>query len=336
VLEAEPMNALPNVSLWRMPWPAPLGACAATLGDRVLRLQDEPGAILKALYRFDQLEAGTHNRACHLWQTAPYAPLEFNGADGVARVRHDALTLTLYSRQWALALAVLAPVAGIAPRSLLFFDRHGILLHQLHVPDGTAGMAFEELVCAMLHPDQRQLPLPQAPIGDVEVAHLDLPSLEQSWSVLREPQEFDALLRRYGVRRLRAYRQVRDKFARAVSLDSVPALLALAAARQTPVRMCCGNRGSMQSFEGPVSLPVWQGGSLCIRQPGVRFSLNMREVASVWRVRKPAADSIVTSIELFDGEDQRVLTLSGASGYGRLELPSWRALLADSLLPPEA
>src|SRR5690606_38446511 len=103
------MNALPNVSLWRMPWPAPLGACAATLGDRVLRLQDEPGAILKALYRFDLLEAGTHNRACNLWQSAPYAPLEFNGTDGVARVRRDALTLMLYSRQWALALAVLAP-----------------------------------------------------------------------------------------------------------------------------------------------------------------------------------------------------------------------------------
>lgn len=330
------MTAVPGMtSLCATVWPAPLGACLATLGDRVLRLQDEPARLFRALRRFGQLEAGTANRACSLWQTTAHGDLEYAAVCGVARLRRGPVTLECFPRQWAAVLAVLAPVAGIAPRSLLCFDAHGALRHQWHVPAGSAGLAFEELVCALLHPDQRDLPRPRPLVAPVEAAHVDLAALEQGWSVLREPADFAGLLRRHGLRRLRAYRLVRDKFARPVSLDSVPALLSLGAARQTPLSLRCGNRGAVQRFEGALPLPAWQGDTLCVRQGGLRFSLSMRDVASVWRVRKPSVDGVVTTIELFDGQDERVLTISGARGYGRMELPSWRALLADSLLPPE-
>lgn len=330
------MNTLSRIdALQSSPWPAPLGACLSALGDRVLRLQDEPAALLKRLYRLGDLEAGTCNRACLLCQTTSYQRLAYSSGCGVGRLRHGAVTMDVFPRQWALALAVVAPVAGVRAGTLLFFDVHGALQYQLQVPGDRGRHAFEELVCAMLHPEQTLLPRPQPAPVPQDTGRVNLAALEQGWSVLREPQDFTALLRRHGVRRLRAYRLVRDKFARPVSLDSVPALLTLGALRQAPLSLRCGNKGCVQRFEGVLPLPVWQGARLSLCRAGMRFNLSLREVASVWRVRKPSAEGVITTIELFDAAGERVLTISSGRSRGRLELPSWRALLADALLPPE-
>lgn len=330
------MNTVSRIdALQSSQWPAPLGTCLSQLGDRVLRLQDEPTALLKSLYRFGSLEAGTCNRACVLRQTTSYQRLAYSSHCGVGRLRQGAVTMEVFPRQWALALAVLAPVGDIGAGTLLFFDAHGALQCQLHVPGGRGRHAFEELVCAMLHPDQTLLPRPHPAPTPLDAGRVNLAALEQGWSVLREPQDFAALLRRHGLRRLRAYRLVRDKFARPVSLDSVSALLTLGALRQTPLSLRCGNKGCVQRFEGVLPLPVWQGDRLSLCRAGMRFSLAMHEVASVWRVRKPSADGVVTTVELFDTAGERVLTISSGRSRGRLELPSWRTLLADSLLPPD-
>ena len=342
------MTALTSLKRFHAPWPGPLGACAAMLGDRVLRLREAPEALFRALARFPALEVTTRSDAVSLRQRGRLVPAE-SSHDGLLTVQGSHLYLQARNDQWALVLAILAPVAGLASRSVLFFDRHGQLQLKVQVPEGTPGMDFEELVCAFLHPDQHPLPVPQPLPLHSYAACVDLAALEQAWSVPAAPGDFEALLAAHGISRLGAYCRVRDKFARAVKLDSLPALLSLAAARRAPVSLrvfsgaCNGgcnsahnggrSGGCSQRHQGLLPLPAWQGSTLRLCQDDLDLRLETAQIASAWRVRRPQGRQIVTTVELFDHRDERVLVLR--SGCGQGELPSWRALLADCLLPPD-
>ncbi|WP_111657947.1 ChuX/HutX family heme-like substrate-binding protein [Isoalcanivorax indicus] len=326
------MTALTSLKRFHAPWPGPLGACAAMLGDRVLRLREAPEALFRALARFPALEVTTRSDAVSLCQRGRLVPAE-SSHDGLLTVQGSHLYLQARNDQWALVLAILAPVAGLASRSVLFFDRHGQLQLKVQVPEGTPGMDFEELVCAFLHPDQHPLPVPQPLPLHSYAACVDLAALEQAWSVPATPGDFEALLAAHGISRLGAYCRVRDKFARAVKLDSLPALLSLAAARRAPVSLRVFSGGCRQWHQGVLPLPAWQGTALRLCQDDLELRLETAQIASAWRVRRPSGRQIVTTVELFDHRDERVLVLR--SGCGQGELPSWRALLADCLLPPD-
>ena len=61
------------------------------------------------------------------------------------------------------------------------------------------------------------------------------------------------------------------------------------------------------------------------------FNLHLREdsIAHVWRVEKPTADGVVTSVEVFDHAGELMAMFFGARKPGQPELPSWRNLVAQ-------
>ena len=65
-----------------------------------------------------------------------------------------------------------------------------------------------------------------------------------------------------------------------------------------------------------------------VLDPG--FSLHLREdrVAQTWLVRKPTADGIVTSVELFDAQGETIAMFFGERKPGTPEIAPWRELLA--------
>lgn len=316
----------------RTPWSTELTQCVQALGDRVVRLREMSSEQLGAVMRMGPLRITGCNDVAKLTLTAPADGVHVSPASDVVRWQQSPFALDLFSRHFALVFAVVAPVESWSAHTLLFFSRFGVLLYQVQVG---AVAEFEQLVSQCAHPDQLPPRLDAAPWSEVSSMRVDVTTLEQDWSRLREPGDFDALLRRHGIRRLRAYRKVRDKFARAVSLDSVPALLMLAAARHTPLTISCSNAAGVLRHQGRVPLAAGAGPQLWLGQGAMSLALDLRQVASVWRVRKPTCAGIVTTVELFNGADERVLTLSSGRHFGRWELPSWRALLADCLLPPE-
>jgi putative hemin transport protein len=64
-----------------------------------------------------------------------------------------------------------------------------------------------------------------------------------------------------------------------------------------------------------------------------RFNLHLRSdsVAQAWIVRKPTADGIVTSVELFNDNGEAIAMFFGERKPGKPELTAWRALV-DELL----
>lgn len=204
--------------------------CRAALGDRVLRLQDEPLAILKGLYRLGALVVTTFADGARVSQSMRYPTLLDPEPSLESRGEQCRLSQQLNLPLWHSVMAVLAPVADLPARSLLFFDRYGAPVQQMAVAPETGGLAFEELVCAMLHPDQRQLGAPP-PRLDRCAASPAVADLERQWSQL-DDDGFRDLMAGLGDRRQVLYQAVRDKFACPVRMETVPALLALAGQRQ--------------------------------------------------------------------------------------------------------
>ena len=71
-----------------------------------------------------------------------------------------------------------------------------------------------------------------------------------------------------------------------------------------------------------------------VLDPG--FNLHLREdhIASAWVVKKPTADGLVTSLELFDAQGETIAMFFGERKPGKRESCEWRALI-DNLLKHE-
>lgn len=305
---------------------AMLRQCRAALGDRVLRLQEEPPAILKGLYRLGALVVTTFAPGARVSQSMHYPALLDEEWSLECRGEHCRLSHHLDMAQWRSVMAVLAPVADLAPRSLLFFDRYGQPVQQMAVAPESGGLAFEELVCAMLHPDQRHLGVALEPERAARPRRLAVGELERQWSH-GDDDGFRALIRRMGDRREVLYQAVRDKFACPVQPETVPAVLALASRRGEPITVCIGNTGVRLCLTAPWSAPRWQGGQCHLAHNGVLMSLDMARVASVWRLRRPGPGRVITALDALDAEGRWLWTLSAGNDEER-----WLTLLGDSLI----
>ncbi|WP_323773358.1 hypothetical protein [Alcanivorax sp.] len=322
-----------------MTWPAApatsplLRQCGAALGDRVLRLQDEPLAILKALYRLGSLVVTTFSSGSRISQNMHYPTLQ-GGESGVPgewwlesvgeRCR---LRQSLQVGQWHSVLAVLEPTGALPARSLVFFDRHGQPLQQMAVAPDSGGLAFEELVCAMLHPDQQTLNLPSVLPRGVAGELGSLSELERDWASSTDDEDFAGLLQRCDQQRDVLYRSVRDSFACQVRVETLPAVLAEAAVRDTVTTLCVGNQGVRLCMTAPWSSPRWQGSHCHLAHNGALVSLDMAKMDSLWRLRKPGDGQVVTALEALDNRGQWLWTLSAGD-----EESLWRALLRDSII----
>ena len=300
--------------------------CRAALGDRVLRLQDEPLAILKGLYRLGALVVTTFADGGRVSQSMRYPALLSGEEDLESRGSQCRLNQHLNLPLWRSVMAVLAPVADLPARSLLFFDRFGEPVQQMAVAPETGGLAFEELVCAMLPPDQRQLGAPPPRLPTLPKAVPSVAELERQWSH-GDDEGFGELLARVGDRRQVLYQAVRDKFACPVRAETVPSLLALASRREYGYTVCTGNSGVKLCLTAPWSAPRWQKGHCHLAHNGVLVSLDMGRVASVWRLRRPGAGRVVTALEGLDAQGRWLWTLSGGEDEN-----AWLELLGDSLI----
>lgn len=316
-----------------MTWPSAPAAspllrqCGAALGDRVLRLQDEPLAILKALYRLGALVVTTFSAGSKVSQNMHY-PAFSDGEWWLESVGERCrLRQSLQPAQWHSVLAVLEPTGPLPARSLLFLDRQGQPLQQVAVAPDSGGLAFEELVCAMLHPDQKSLNLPCGFPRLLRSKLGPLSELERDWAGSHDDEDFTQLLARCHDQRSVLYESVRDSFACQVRAETLPAVLGEAASRDSATTLCIGNQGVRLCMTAPWSSPRWQGNHCHLAHNGALVSLDMSQMHSLWRLRKPAEGQVVTALEALDEQGDWLWTLSAGEGEA-----SWRELLRDSVI----
>jgi putative hemin transport protein len=146
---------------------------------------------------------------------------------------------------------------------------------------------------------------------------------------MTDTHQFFPLLRKFGLARTQALQLAPNDYAHRVGEGSARLLLREAARHAVPIMCFVGNPGMIQIHSGGVERVEVAGPWLNVLDPG--FNLHLREdrIAAAWVVKKPTADGLVTSLELYDDAGETIALFFGVRKPGVPERAQWRALIAE-------
>lgn len=305
---------------------------ASHCGAEAVRLKPEWTAFLGALPALGPVMALTRNEAIVHEKDGRFDNVGFFGS--MAQVVNHEIDLRLFLRHWRHGFAFTQTRGDEKLHSFQIFDGHGHAVHKIFLRKDSDLAAYRELVEALTDSDQSSAftadePEPPAPV--VSTATPD--SLRARWRNLRDTHDFFPMIRELGLTRREANALVGDEFAMALPPDGFETLLRGAASTGVPIMIFVGNPGCIQIHTGPVHRIERMGEWLNILDPGFNLHARTDLIAEVWLVRKPTADGLVTSVELFDADGGELCLLFGERKPGKPELESWRALLKDLFNP---
>ena len=240
------------------------------------------------------------------------------------------IDLRIFFDRWHHGFAVEKSVDGRSRRSLQFFDCDGTAVHKVFLRNDSDTGAYEAIVERFAAPEPAK-PLdirgrePKAP--DRPDDAIDLEGFRTAWAGLKDTHEFFPMLRKYEIGRLQALRLIGPEFANPTTVGAFRQVVEDAAEDGTEIMIFVGSPGCIQIHTGPVKKLKTFGTWFNVLDPG--FNLHLREdaIASAWVVRKPTADGIVTSLEIFDAQNEVIAFTFGKRKPGDPELAAWRRLV---------
>ncbi|MEZ4313200.1 MAG: ChuX/HutX family heme-like substrate-binding protein [Polyangiaceae bacterium] len=225
--------------------------------------------------------------------------------------------------------------------SFQFYDEHGDSVHKVYAESEETARAMRALAARHLAPEPtaaaERLPVAPRPSREprTDLSLVAAEAFRAAWDAMTDTHDFFGLLRRFRIGRVQGLELAGADRAREVDPGALAVLLARAADAALPIMVFVGSRGVIQIHTGPVRAVVAQGGYLNVLDR--RFNLHVREgaVARAFVVRKPTNDGVVTSLELYDHNDETIALLFSKRKPGQVETPLWRAMLTH-LHPAEA
>lgn len=304
-------------------------------GEHVTRLTGDWKALLKSLKDMGYVMALTRNEHCVHERKGVYDNIRFyEGAHNVGVAVNPDIDLRFFMNEWRYGFAVIMPRGNNSRLySFQFFNEQGEAVHKVFSTPRSNLEAYRELVAAYRSEDQgpltgidRQPAPPEAPKPD---AKIDIAGFRNAWRNLRDTHDFFGMLKEYEVTRTQGLRLAPDGLTTQVSNDSVVHLLQAAADRQVPIMCFLHSKGCVQIHTGEVKNLKFFGDWYNVMDPKFNLHLKMPSIHETWIVRKPTADGIVTSLELFDENGQLIVYFFGARKPGKPELESWRDIVRE-------
>ena len=295
-------------------------------------------ALLQALEPCGPLLALTRNESTVHEKTGVYRKLSVMGPNGhMGLALGEDIDLRLFFSQWHAGFAVTELAANPQNRpnvSLQFFDAHGKAVHKIFQRDATDRAAFEAVVQRFTAPvcDAVFTPAP-APVAPLPDAQINADGLGEAWAAMQDTHEFFGLLKKFGVERQQSLRLMLGRFTQRLAPSALRDVLHSASFDGVPIMVFVGSRGCIQIHTGAVKRiePMDIRGVQWLNVIDPTFNLHLCEdaIAHVWRVEKPTADGVVTSVEAFDQAGELMAMFFGARKPGQPELQSWRDLVAQ-------
>ncbi len=156
------------------------------------------------------------------------------------------------------------------------------------------------------------------------------PGLVQDWAAMNNVHDHFALLKRYGLSRYEGNRLVAPQFSRQLPLSGPVALFEQLATSGLELMLFVYSAGSVQIFTGLLTGMRRDHDSLIYDMPATElaaptlFSIKDAPGAEAWRVHKPSDLGGVTSLELFDAEQQLIVQVFARRPAGQPEQVAWR------------
>jgi putative hemin transport protein len=302
---------------------------ACRVGDGVIRLEPDFGAILRAMPAVGEVMVLTRNDHCVHEKHGAFDHVSIG--PGHALVLNHDIDLRLFMSHWRHGFVVTEEVASGVRTSLQVFDIDGMAVHKIYLTAQSDRGVFDELVGRFRSAEQSPgiiiAPLPPRQ-PDRPDSEIDVANFHKHWRALQDTHDFFGLLQEFGVSRAQAVRLAEREFAYPVPSGALRQMLEMAAASRTPIMCFVGNPGCIQIHTGPVETLKTVGPWFNILDP--RFNLHLREDAihEAWVVRKPTRDGVVTSVELFDATGFCFAQFFGERKPGKSELEAWRDIVS--------
>ncbi|QJD79466.1 hemin-degrading factor [Spirosoma rhododendri] len=303
---------------------------ATGVGKTVVRLAGDFRDLLKQVTTLGHVMALTRNDALVHERKGTYEKVSFSGHMGL--VLGPDIDLRLFMSRWTFGFAV----DENGRKSLQFFDAQGQAVHKIYLTEQSDRAAYDALVDHFKAPDQSdELALEPTPDRTIDQPdnEIDVAGFQQDWLGMKDTHEFFGLLRKYGVGRQQGLRLAPDGHAQLLTMDHVKQAMTLASERMVPIMVFVSNPGCIQIHTGPVKKLAQMGPWYNVLDPLFNLHLNETLIGQVWLTKKPTADGIVTSLELFDTDGQNVCLIFGERKPGKPELESWREIVGDVASP---
>ena len=301
---------------------------AARCGDGVQRMDGPWGHLIQDLPGLGTVMALTRNESAVHEKVGCFDKISIFQNMGL--VLNEDIDLRIFLNHWHSGFAVSEETRNGVRRSLQFYDVDGTAVHKVYLREESNDEAFDALVDKYLHADQsvgqRILPRAKPPAGRPN-GEIDRAALRDRWQALQDVHDFHAMLQELGAGRVQAFRLVGDDVAYRVDKDSFRTALEKAAVSETPVMIFAGSPGVIQIHTGPVhklkEVRPWYN----VLDPGFNLHLRQDRVASAWVIRKPTRNGVVTSLEIFDADNQQIAWMFGKRKPGKPEREDWRTLV---------
>ena len=299
---------------------------ATGLGETVTRLTDNFQGILQGVEALGKVMALTRNDYCVHERKGVYKNVTFTGPMGLA-VNPD-IDLRLFMSVWSSAFAV----DENGRKSLQFFAKNGEAVHKIYVLEESDVAAYEVLVDFFRAEDQ-QTPL-LIDLGKKEMvekadAEIDAAGFKENWMTLKDTHDFHGMLRKFGVTRTQGLRLAPEGHAVKITTDSLKSILHKAAETDLEIMVFTGSAGCIQIHTGVIKKLLQTGPWFNVLDPDFNMHLREDAIASVWLVKKPTDDGIITSIEVFDEAGAIIVQFFGKRKPGIPENESWRLFVNE-------
>jgi putative hemin transport protein len=303
---------------------------ATTVGNGAIRLKAEFKEILKAVASLGYVMALTRNDNCVHERKGVYNNVSFTGMMGL--VLDPDIDLRLFMSQWRSGFAV----NENDRKSLQFFGKDGAAIHKIYLTESSDEAAYETLV-SNFRAEEQDAPLEikatKTPAAEKPDADVDDAAFKAAWLSLKDTHDFHGLLHQYGLSRVQALRLAPEGHAIKTSTEALKAILHQASATDLEVMVFTSSAGCIQIHTGKVNKILQTGPWFNVLDPEFNMHLRDDKIDSVWLVKKPTADGIVTSIEVFDEQGNIIVQFFGKRKPGIPENENWRAIANEIAVP---
>ena len=194
-------------------------------------------------------------------------------------------------------------------------------------------LAYDTLVKAFTAADQEEPLLIQKDkkVTEEKPDHeIDVAAFQEKWLNLQDTHEFHGLLRKFGVTRTQGLRLAPGGHAVTITKESLKAVLHKASETDLEIMVFTGSAGCIQIHTGLVKNLLQTGPWFNVLDPDFNMHLREDAIASVWLVKKPTVDGIVTSIEVFDQSGEIIVQFFGKRKPGIPENEHWRLMVNET------
>jgi putative hemin transport protein len=309
---------------------------ATTVGDYTTALAGDWTVLLSRLPELGRVMSLTRNDACVLEHKGAFQKIDIipAGPHKMATVIGP-IESRVFFAAWKFGFAVKQTSPNGVQQSIQIFDEAGTAVTKVFLQaangnkPGSDQEAFDKLVADFTAPVQKQeveiqkvREVPTKSIGEV-----NKDGLLADWEAMKDTHDFFGMLRKHNVNRLDAVILSEGKFSYRLNKKSLQPMLEKAAANKLPIMIFAGNRGNLQIHQGKIMTIRVMDNWLNILDPD--FNMHLREdlVDSVWVVKKPTTDGVVTAIEVFDKDKEMIAQFFGLRKPGIPELEKWRELV---------